>query len=473
MSETRKINHLYKRAGFGIPINELAAKQNKSYDELAKSLIDDSKSFTSLSLPSDSYVDADYEKRKKLSRDERQELRKRNRENIRKINTEWLEKMSTDKAVLREKMTFFWHGHFACKSPVSRFNEQQNNLLRKHALGNFREMVMDVSKDPAMLQFLNNQQNRKKSPNENFARELLELFTIGRGNYSEDDIKNAAKCFTGWGYNSEGEYVFREKQHDFGDKSFMGKTGNFSGEDIINMVLNNRKTAEFIAGKIYKFFVNDNIDSEIVKELADNFYSSNYDIGKLMYEIFSSDWFYDEKNIGAKIKSPVELLAGMSKVYNIKFENPKSVLYMERAMGQTLLNPPNVGGWASGKNWIDTSSMMFRMKLPEIIFKSSNLDFEIKEDAEDLIENDVKIKNANKKLNKSVKTTINLQPYVSFFSGKSNKDVIDNLTEFMLQVDIPQKTKDLVLKYADDSSAENFVESSIERIMSIPEFQLC
>lgn len=470
MGEIRKINHLYKRAGFGIPINELASKKDKDYDELAESLINESKNYTSLSVPMESYADRTEEKMKDLSRDEKQKIRKKNRENIQKINTEWLNKMSTDRAMLREKMTFFWHGHFACKSPVSRFNELQNNILRKHALGNFREMVMAISKDPAMLQFLNNQQNRKKSPNENFARELLELFTIGRGNYSEDDIKNAAKCFTGWGYNPEGEYVFREKQHDFGDKTFMGKTGKFTGEDIINMVLDNKKTAEFIAGKVYKFFVNENIDKEIVSELADEFYSSNYDIGKLMYNIFSSDWFYDEKNIGAKIKSPVELLAGISKVYSVTFENPKSVLSMEKTMGQILLNPPNVGGWSGGKSWIDTSSMMFRMKLPEIIFKSSNLEFEIKDDPMD---KNVKIKSDDKKLYKAVKTTINLQSYVITFSGKSNKDVIDNLTEFMLQVDIPQKTKDLVLNYSDDSSRENFVESVVQRIMSIPEFQLC
>lgn len=469
MGEIRKINHLYKRAGFGIPINELASKKDKDYDELAKDLINESKNYTSISVPLDIYADVTEEKMKDRTKSEKEKVRKMNRENIQKMNTVWLEKMSNDKAMLREKMTFFWHGHFACKSNISRFNELQNNTLRKHALGNFRDMVMAVSKDPAMLQFLNNQQNRKKSPNENFARELLELFTIGRGNYTEDDIKNAAKCFTGWGYNAEGEYVFKDKQHDFGDKTFMGKTGKYTGEDIINMVLDNKKTAEFIAGKIYKFFVNETIDTEIVKELGESFYSSNYDIGKLMYEIFSSDWFYDEKNIGAKIKSPIELLAGISKVYNVKFENPKSVLNMERTMGQVLLNPPNVGGWASGKSWIDTSSMMFRMKLPEIIFRSSNIEFDIKEDPMD---KNVKLKKDDKKLYKSVKTTIDLQPYTSTFSNKSNKDIIDNLSEFMLQVEIPQRTRDLVLKYADDSSGENFIESVIERIMSIPEFQL-
>ncbi len=494
LTQQRKIQHLYNRAGFGISISELNKVQNKSLSEITNNIFSASKTSTDLSVDYGEYAGSykmKKEARENLTKEEKKKIQKAFREDIIKLNVKWINKLANDNAQLREKMTLFWHGHFACKSPVPMFNQNQNNTLRKFALGKFGDLLMAVSKDPAMLQFLNNQQNKKKSPNENFAREVMELFTLGRGNYTEDDIKNSARAFTGWGFNEDGEYVFRDKQHDEDEKVFLGKKGNFSGEDIIKMILENKKTAEFITNKIYKYFVNENnIDKSVVKKLADDFYGSDYDIEKLMKNIFTSDWFYDEKNIGAKIKSPAELISGMMRVYNVKFENDLPILFMEKSMGQMLLNPPNVAGWPGGKNWIDTSSLMFRMKLPEVLFKSSELEFSYKDtpDEDNVKEGSMQNEDVSmqkkkkekpdnsakeKRFFKQVKTNINLSDYFTTFGKYDKEELVNILSEFVLQKDINVNTKRLALTYSDISSKENMIESLIVRLMSLPEYQLC
>jgi uncharacterized protein (DUF1800 family) len=259
--------------------------------------------------------------------------------------------------------------------------QQLNNIHRKYALGKFKDLLLAVSKSSAMLAFLNNQQNRKMHPNENFAREVMELFTIGRGNYSENDIKEGARAFTGWGFEQKtGEFVFREQLHDADSKTFMGKTGNFKGEDIIDMLLEKKETSYFLTRKIYRFFVNETPDENAVNDLADYFYQSNYDIASLMRKIFNAPWFYKQENIGVKIKSPVDLLVGIHKLIPITYDNKDGLLLFQRALGQTLFYPPNVSGWTGGKNWIDSSSLMFRLKAPSLLVNKGHIDVEPKDD---------------------------------------------------------------------------------------------
>lgn len=255
------------------------------------------------------------------------------------INKAWHSQMINTPYQLREKMALFWHGHFATRIQQSLFNKDIIEVFRKNALGNFKDMVFEVSKSPAMLNFLNNQQNKKARPNENFARELMELFKLGRGNYTEKDIRESARAFTGWSYNSLGEFVNNEKQHDSEEKEFLGKTGNFDGTDIINMILEKPECAHFITEKIYKFFVNETPDEKIVRSLSQKFYKSNYDIMALADEIFLSDWFYSEKNIGAKIKSPVELIVGIRRIMPMDLQNKDTIYNFEKILGQELLQP--------------------------------------------------------------------------------------------------------------------------------------
>src|SRR4030095_12734086 len=193
------------------------------------------------------------------------------RESIKSLNLAWLNEMIHSAAQLREKMSLFWHGHFASRNLNILYQQQLLDAIRRNALGNFGDMLREVSKSAAMINFLNNNQNKKDHPNENFAREVMELFTMGRGNYTEQDVKEAARAFTGWGANIKGEFVFRKGQHDSGAKTILGKTGNFNGEDVLNIILDKPATAYFISYKVYKYFVNENADMEKVEWLGDRF----------------------------------------------------------------------------------------------------------------------------------------------------------------------------------------------------------
>ncbi len=362
MNNSQDIHHLLNRAAFGPALNDLSSYSNISTKELTRQLFDSSRHYSELNVVNINFIP--YNRIAQLTEEERKELRKKAREEILNLNREWMIKMGSTDAILREKMTLFWHDHFACRTKNPLFAQNLNNILRRHSLGNFREMLMAVSKSPAMIQYLNNQQNKAKSPNENFAREVMELFTLGRDNYSEDDIKNAARAFTGWGFNPKGEFVFRKRQHDFGTKKVLGHEGNFGGEDVINIILDKKQTAIYITEKIYKYFVNEQLNREHVDLLATNLYESGYDIGEMMKQILTSDWFYAAENKSRIIKSPVELFVGYARLLPFKEIDKKSILLMQRALGQVLFVPPNVGGWPYGEEWINSTSITFRMQLP-------------------------------------------------------------------------------------------------------------
>src|ERR1044072_3491544 len=262
-----------------------------------------------------------------MTPEQRKELQKKSREGIRNLNIYWINEMVNTDAQLREKMAFFWHGHFACRNLNVFFQQGLLDVIRQNALGNFRDLLHEVSKSAAMLNFLNNNQNRKDHPNENFAREVMELFTMGRGNYTEQDVKEAARAFTGWGFDGDGQFVFRERVHDDGEKTVLGKTGRFNGDDMLKILLEHSQTARYITGKIYRYFVDDvQIDEDRVATLSDKFYQSGYDIAGLMKEIFLSDWFYDTQHVGSRIKPPVELLVGMRRAIPMEFEREETML---------------------------------------------------------------------------------------------------------------------------------------------------
>ncbi len=472
----RKLKHLYSRAGFGAYITDIKEAEGQGVTYAVDRIFKDSFDYSEIKINHGAADIKNYRaERKNMSKEERQKLLKVSRQNIAKLNTTWIEKMAFDNSQLRERMTFFWHDHFACRNILSVYNQNQNNTLRRHALGSFREMVHAIAKDPAMIFFLNNLQNKKQSYNENFARELLELFTIGIGNYTEDDIKNAARAFTGWSIDLDGNYKFRRVQHDFGTKKFMGKSGDFNGDDIIDIILDDKRTAVHITSKIYSYFVNENIHMDKVNQLAEGFYNTDYDISALMKSIFTSDWFYNKENIASRVKSPVDLLAGIMRQFKVKFKNHLAMIGIQRALGQIVFNPPNVGGWVSGKKWIDSSSIMFRMKLPEIIFKSSDIEFDFKDEPlEDMTgEFQMEMSAADKRLYRQVKTSIDLTGYYNEFSNTDNEKLINGIAGFIIAPEINEKHRTLVYKYCDSSSTENMIESSILNLISLPEYQMC
>jgi hypothetical protein len=278
----------------------------------------------------------------------------------------WANRMLATPRPLEEKLTLFWHGHFATgenKVRDYRMMLRQNEMLRARASGRFRDLLVGILKDPAMLVYLDNGENIKTHPNENFGRELLELFTMGVGHYSERDVREAARAFTGW-TNDVLAFKFDKSQHDFGQKTFLGRTGPFDGEEIIDAILAQPVTAEFIAAKVYRFFVREEIEAPLKAELGRTYRDSGYQMKPLLKRIFLSKDFYSPPSFATQIKSPVQLVVSTYKKISLR-EVPTIPDFgrMTASLGQSLFDPPNVAGWAGGRTWITPSTLLNRGNL--------------------------------------------------------------------------------------------------------------
>jgi uncharacterized protein (DUF1800 family) len=460
-----KIIHLYNRAGFGLhPLEQKRLKEASiefAIERVFKN-VKSPKPINYLPDPRNRKGDVGSFKTLKLILKSRQELRE--------LNLAWLKRMAITDDVLREKMTLFWHDHFATNVAFAYLMQIQNNTLRELALGNFKNMLHAVSKDPAMIIYLNNQQNKKEQPNENFAREVLELFTIGPGNYSENDIKEAARAFTGWQVNGRGEFEFNESQHDFGDKHFMGESGNFNGNDILDIILKRKETAHFLCSKIYRYFVNETLDESdeaIIDALAISFYNDNYDIYNLMLTIFSSSWFYDDKNRASKIKSPAELLVGFIKLVNIKSPNKEAFLKVQESLGQILFFPPNVAGWPGGKYWIDSTSLLIRMKLPLAFFSGERL----------ALSNKVTFEQAENtspsKEELGLRMKANWKFVIQAFENVPDAMLAESIYCSLVFPSLAAVPEEFILSGTKGLKKEEAIKWMVINTMALPEFQLC
>jgi len=287
----------------------------------------------------------------------------------------WLTEMLVTPTPFAERMTLFWHNHFVSslqKVRPTRLMYRQNLLLRQHALGNFGGMLHAVARDPAMIVYLDNASNRKGQPNENFSREVMELFTIGEGNYSEQDIKEAARAFTGWGLDGEtGEFLFRPAQHDEGNKTVLGRSGNLDGGDVLDILLADPRTAELIVRKLWREFVSPMPDEREVRRIADAFRRSSYEIRVAMRAILSSDAFYAPEHRASLIKSPIDMLVGTVRQFGFEVGDPYPLVVISRQLGQDLMAPPNVKGWPGGEAWINASTLLARKQILERLFRDS------------------------------------------------------------------------------------------------------
>lgn len=275
----------------------------------------------------------------------------------------WANRMLTTNRPLEEKMALFWHGHFATSEDKVRDYRKmlkQLQLFQTQGLGNFRELLIGVAKDPAMLAYLDAGVNVKGAPNENFAREIMELFTMGVGNYQEADIREGARAFTGWNFKGT-EFVVNDEQHDATEKTFLGQRGNFDGVQAIDIILKQPVTAEYVAAKLYKFFVRDDVSPEMRKKLGEVLRSNNYDIAPLLKTILLSRDFYAPASCGTRIKSPVELVVSTYKKLGLgRVPGVPDFHETTSALGQTLFWPPTVAGWAYGRSWITPGLLMER-----------------------------------------------------------------------------------------------------------------
>lgn len=488
-STQRKNQHLMWRAGFGPAASQLVQLKEISPKQLYKALQKTSAKKPASIDVADSYLkgllmgidDVAKQSKKDLDQEEKKMIRQKQREGIKNLNLTWLEEMVESNAQLREKMSLFWHGHFASRNINVFFQQGMLDVLRGNALESFRDLLHEVSRSAAMLNFLNANQNRKGHPNENFAREVMELFTLGRGHYTENDIKEAARAFTGWGANVKGEFVFRKFQHDNGAKTIFGKTGNFNGEDVLDILLDKKQTAFFITQKLYKYFVNENIDKQKIEWLAGRFYENDYHIGKLMEDIFTSDWFYDEKNIGARIKSPIELIAGIQRMLPMQLDNNEALLLIQRVLGQMLFYPPNVAGWPGGKTWIDSSTLMMRLRLPQLINDKDQFNVSPKmdddqmmgrSDKEDMAANAVKGSKGMGRPGKPIKAEIDWNVYTKNFESIPRENLTTALIDSLFQTKTNLSAVS-IKNFTDESGRENYIKSATLQLMSTPEYQMC
>lgn len=460
-TEEKKLQHLLIRAGFGAIPGQLSRFKGKDLAIVADELIKDSAIIQDLLFLQKPETKDNGEVRplKVVS------LFLKSQKQKEQLNFVWIDRMSVAKAQLREKMILFWHNHFATSGNFAYLLQVQHNTLRKHALGSFRDMLHEISKDPAMILWLNNQQNKKDAPNENFAREVMELFTLGEGNgYKENDIKNAARAFTGWAVDKKGDFEFREKQHDFDEKEVFGKKGNFNGEDIINMLLEKPQLAEYICRKIYKTFVNSEVNESRVKELAARFRSNDYDISDLMRTIFVSDWFYDDENIGCIIISPVELLVRFKKLCKLEVDD-EQMGALQQVLGQTLFLPPNVAGWKGGRGWIDSSSLVQRLHLPKAMLDSGTARLNKKPAFEETAD-------AKQQDNKTAKVKSDWTMLTNHFSSVEDAALTDEVIKFLIQAPTNRIDKKQIESTIDTSTKERRIITTVVAVMQTPEFQI-
>src|SRR5436190_2040445 len=389
LSNQLKNQHLMWRAGFGPAVEQLGVLDNTSPEKLYKALQKASAKRPQYLQAADSSLqglmlgiqDAGRLQKQEMSPEQRKEMRQRSREGIKSLNLYWLKEMVDTDAQLREKIAFFWHGHFACRNLNVFYQQQLLDVIRQNALGNFGDLLHEVSKTGAMLNFLNNNQNKK--------------------------------------------------------------------------------------------------DHHKVEWLADRFYKSDYDIGKLIADIFTSDWFYDEKNIGSRIKSPIELLVGIQRILPMKLENEEALLLLERVLGQILFYPPNVAGWPGGRSWIDSSTLMMRMRIPQLINDTDDFNVKPKSDDDQMMgrsEDEIKIKSGGGARAANAARVINAHvdwsKYLDYYNKVAREQLVNDLAGILLQT---RKAvgADVINEYADATNKETFIKTSTIQIMSTPEYQLC
>jgi uncharacterized protein (DUF1800 family) len=368
---------LLNRTGFGATPQEIAEYARFSRTEAVERLLRGAHTLPQTFGPE--WID-EYQRPgalRALSEEERKAARRVQFERALELRGWWLTEMLASSSPLTERMTLFWHNHFVSsqqkvKSPNLMY--RQNLLLRRHALGNFGELLHAVSKDPAMIAYLDSATNRRGQPNENFAREVMELFTLGEGNYTEQDVREAARAFTGWSIEPEtGEYRWRPFAHDDGPKTVLGRSGNFDGDAVLDILLAQPATAEFLVAKLWREFVSPQADAAEVRRIGARFRDSRYDIKVALRELLLAPGFWAAENRAALIKSPVDLVVGTLHALEIAIGDPLPFTLALRQLGQDLFAPPNVKGWPGGEAWINSSTLLARKQFLERLLRAEAL----------------------------------------------------------------------------------------------------
>lgn len=282
-----------------------------------------------------------------------------------RLRKAWVERLIRTERPLQEKLTLFWHGHFACSylpAEDSYSMWQQNEMFRTRASGSFGALLRGIAHDPAMIRYLDNNVNFKGSGNENLGREILELFSMGEGKgYTEKDLAEAARALTGYNFEyNDGQFKFLAGRHDNSEKTLFGKTGNFGGDDLVELILQQPATAQYITAKLFRFFAHDNPDPQTIAKMSDVLRAFQYELRPMLRNFFQSQEFYSDRSLGNHIKSPVELVIGSIRTLKLEKVDYGAIDSIVSDMGQRLFEPPNVAGWEGGRAWVDASSLLLR-----------------------------------------------------------------------------------------------------------------
>lgn len=403
-------------------------------------------------------------------RDRRKTLKESDKEQVKqmvvkeaKISNEmkvwWIEKMMTEKHPLREKMTCFWHNHFVAtfqKVKVNYWIFEYNQLLRENAFGNFKDLTKKILYSNAMVLYLDNTDNKKDNINENLSRELLELFTLGIGNYTEADIKNGAKALAGLGIG-QNQAMYRPIFEDNDNITYFGKTGKFKADELVDIIFEQKNIPYLLTKKILQWFIYDEPNEELVKHYGDYFKSVNFEIKPLLTKIFTEE--FSKNNAGSKIKTPLEFILQITSELQVKIPNKRILALFLRDQGMDLLNQPNVKGWEGGKSWLTSQIYLQRNNVIDLLcdgkpFRRNILKEEMNDDA----------------------ITVNFQPQLNW-KGDTNKTIIKNLTDRLLFSvnEASQKDFENILKYdfnPESQNANHAVLRLFNAITKTPEFQL-
>ncbi len=367
--------HLLDRAGFGAPpaqVREFAAlDRTEAVDRLLAGARREA------ATPPPAFVDAPFmplAEFRQLSAEERKAARRELVQQGMELRAWWIGEMVSTPSPLTERMTLFWHNHFATsqrKVKLGQLMYRQNVLLRREALGNFATLLHEIAKDPAMLVWLDNARSRREAPNENFAREVMELFTLGEGRYGERDVKEAARAFTGWSVDPRtGAYRYRPFFHDAGEKTVLGHAGRLTGDEVLDILLSEPEVGEFIATKLWREFVSPTPDRAQVRRWAKVFRDAHYEVKPLLRAVFLSDAFWAQENRGALIKSPVDLVVGTFRTLGMHPADLRPAAFACAALGQNLFSPPNVKGWPGGEAWIDSATLLGRKQFVDRVARA-------------------------------------------------------------------------------------------------------
>jgi uncharacterized protein (DUF1800 family) len=470
--------HLLSRAGFGGTPQEIDALAALGLEKAVESLLD-----PSAPSPFEEFQPAVTERPSRrelifLGEAERKQriaqYRRADFFQFQRLRAWWFRRMVLTRRPLEEKMTLFWHGHFATAERDVKNSYHmylQNRTLRSLALGSFRDLTRAVAKDPAMLEYLDNNQNHWRRPNENLARELMELFTLGPGNYTEMDVKEAARALTGWTFRGN-DFVFERRAHDPGGKTFLGRSGKLTGDDIIDAIFDQPAASRFIARKLFIFFAHESPREDVIEALAAILRENHFQVRPLLRQLFQSEEFYSPRSRGNHVKSPVELVVGTLRLLKVDPGESPAFAYWAGQMGQDIFLPPSVKGWDGGESWISTSTLFARYNFPRPLLGLEQGSGSRPGDERPQKPGERRARVALRNLPRW-----DVEAGLEDLLGKGyeslrSPEIVDRITRRLLLVPLPEESRKKLLEFMEKAASKARFQELINLVLSSPEYQL-